>query len=177
MLRKLKLSVALAVVQLIAAAGLQEAQAADASTGGQPLSSVCTFTADASYFANVTRPPAKLQIQWLKSTGAMLSFNWAGDPPTTWVPYVGEPGGPGPGSVKQSGTSYYYAVNIGLTCSTCIDPVSHTLARYPITGYIAPDVITGANNVTFAAIWEGTGTQWIVGQGTLTNECSLTTAQ
>ena len=63
MLRKLKLSVAFAVVQLTAATGLQEAQAEDASTqkttvnigttGGQPLSQICTFTTNASYYYSV----------------------------------------------------------------------------------------------------------------------------
>jgi hypothetical protein len=174
MLRKLKLSVVLAVVQLTAAAGLQEAQAADAqkttgdigTTGGQPLSQVCTFTTNASYYANITRPPAKLQIQWLKSTGAMLSFIWDEDPGETWYPYPGNPG-----SIQQSGTSYYYVVNIGTTCNNCAN------TPFQIRGYIAPDVQFGTDAATFAGIWEGVSANWIVAEGTMTDACKLTTAQ
>jgi hypothetical protein len=177
MLRKLKLSVAFAVVQLTGAAGLQEAQAADASThigttGGEPLSQVCTFTTNASYYFSVTRPPAKLQIQWLKSTGAMISFNWDVTPGETWYPYPGNPG-----TIQQSGTSYYYLVNIGTTCTAgCLDQTGKP-ADYTIKGYIAPDVVFGTDAATFAGIWEGVSANWIVAEGTMTDACKLTAAQ
>jgi hypothetical protein len=183
MLRKLKLSVAFAVVQLTAAAGLQEAQAADASTqkttvnigtaGGQPLSQICTFTSNASYYYSVGRPPAKLQIQWEKTTGTMISYNWDVDPGETWYPYPGNPG-----TIQQSGTSYYYLVNIGTTCRNagCLDQTGKP-ADYTIKGYIAPDVVFGTDAATFAGIWEGVSANWIVAEGTMTDACKLTAAQ
>jgi hypothetical protein len=39
------------------------------------------------------RPPAKLEIQWDKSTGVMTSFFWGGDlPAETWIPFALSPG-------------------------------------------------------------------------------------
>jgi hypothetical protein len=182
MLRKLKLSVVFAVVQLTAAAGLQEAQAADASTqkttvnigtaGGQPLSQICTFTTNASYYYSVGRPPAKLQIQWEKTTGTMISYNWDVTPGETWYPYPGNPG-----TIQQSGTSYYYLVNIGTTCTAGCRDKNGVLGDYTIKGYIAPDVVFGTDAATFAGIWEGTSANWIVAEGTMTDDCKLTPAQ
>jgi hypothetical protein len=159
MARKLLFNVTLAFMSLTAAARCQEV--------GPTPRQICTFTANASYYANIATPPGKLEIQWNKSTGAMTSFYWDDkfdDKNTIWV----ESPAP-PSSVKQYEGIYYYAVNIWINAT----PPNPNPDR--ITGYIAPakNLTTPGNNLTFAAIVEGTGTAWIAAQGTLTNDCSL----
>lgn len=158
MLRNLSLNVTLAVMSLTTAARCEE-------VGATPRQ-ICTYTAANAYYADIAVAPGKLEIQWNKSTGAMTSFywddHWQGS--EIWV----EAPAP-PSSVKQYENLPYYAVNIWIKTGA-------TNPLYPdrITGYIGPKNVTvPGNNVTFAAIVEGTGTAWIVAQGTLTNNCSL----
>jgi hypothetical protein len=122
---------------LVALLGLPVCQGAAAAT--------CTFVTNASYYYDVARRPAKLEIQWDKSTGVMTSFFWGGDlPAETWIPFAADPG-----SVKPSATIYYYAVNIGVTAqSTASHEIIFPTSRVAITGYISHDAARGRNRAT-----------------------------
>jgi hypothetical protein len=124
----------------------------------QTAEPMCTFETNEAHYATLTSPAEHLVIQWHQDTGAVESILWAhqfppATTPVTWFAYE-----PDPGSVTQVGN--YSGLDLGVTT------VGYETTKYSIKGYVVPNIKLPA--ATFAATYEGTGTAWFVGYGTLT---------
>jgi hypothetical protein len=108
-----------------------------------------------------TRPSQALKnlsgLSGDEDTGAPSQFEWLNDG-VAWYLHETTPGN----ITKESPYSYYYEVNLGITTAT-----EHATS-YPLKGKLTVNAMR-ADGATFAAIQEGTGTAWLVADGTLTN--------
>jgi hypothetical protein len=113
---------------------------------------ICRFETNEAHYASLTSPPERLVFEWDRASGAVVSFQWINGP-NTWFPYAADPG-------QVTEEFNYRRLDLGITTTGFED------TRYSIKGYLATNVQLPA--VTFAGIYEGTGTAWFVGYGNLT---------
>lgn len=110
----------------------------------------CIFeTSAASYGGGAPEP---MSITWNRSSGKIIAFSW-NNRGTPWYSYAADTGT----VTEDAPGSYYFHTNIGLTTA------GYDSTRYQLKGYIAINIDWPA--ATFAAIYEGTGTSYMVAHG------------
>lgn len=117
---------------------------------------ICTFKTNDAHYATLTSPGEPIVFKWRKSTGKVSGFKWLHGG-VTWFSFAAQRG-----TVLPDGgfpADYHLRVNLGITTAG-YEPV-----RYEIRGYLEPNI--SLPNATFAGVYEGTGTAWIVAYGEL----------
>lgn len=112
----------------------------------------CVFESKSAIYAG--GPPEPITLVWNRSTGEIVSWSWDHG----GVPWFSFPANRGTAEL-ESGSSYYYRVDIGMTTS------GYETTRYSLKGYITVNIAWP--DATFAAVYEGTGTAWMGAQGTV----------
>lgn len=115
------------------------------------------FQTEAAHYATVTSPEETIGFEWDEDTGVPSQFEWLHGG-VAWYLHENAPGN----ITKESAHSYYYEVDLGITTA------SHHETAYALKGKLTVDAVR-ADGATFAGILEGTGTAWLVADGTLTN--------
>jgi hypothetical protein len=123
------------------------------------------FTSKETFFSNVLSLAETLTFRWDVETGMPEYLEWAHSDP--YFLY----GKGDPGQITREMTDVnYFEVNLRVTSKSQID--TDAQFPHPLKGKLTMD--KGENSppnwATFAAIWEGTGTDWLVAKGTLTHE-------
>lgn len=125
------------------------------SVPAQAADQICTFQTEEAYYASVASPAEPLSFQWNTGTGQVINASWLHGS-VEWFSFAADPGSV---TVTPEG-GYYNLIDIGITTA------GYETTRYSIKGYIATNI--ALPNVTFAGVFEGTGTDWFVAHGTLT---------
>jgi len=112
---------------------------------------ICTFKTDKARYASIKNLAEPLSFKWHTGTGQVTDFSWLhGASAVEWFPYAAQPGTVTP-------EINYNRVELGITTA------GFESTRYTIKGYLATNI--KSSNVTFAGIYEGTGTAWFVAYG------------
>lgn len=115
------------------------------------------FTSNDAYYASVSSPAESLSFEWDDVTGIPTSLIWVNEG-NVWFLHSD------PGSITpEVPGSNYYEVNLRITTAGYED------TAYPLKGKLTIDV-ERPSGATFAAIFEGTSTSWLVADGTLIRE-------
>ena len=113
----------------------------------------CTFKTNSAIYAG--GPPESVAITWNLRTGEVKSFRWDHSG-VTWYSFDGDKG-----RVQSDPPHvYYYLTSLGITTA------GYETTRYSLKGYISID--KDWPDATFAAIYEGTGTEWMAAKGSVT---------
>jgi hypothetical protein len=110
----------------------------------------CVFESSAASYGGGA--PEPISLTWNHRTGKIIAFSW-NNRGTPWYSYAAEPGT----VTQETPGGYYYHANIGLTTA------GYDTTRYQLKGYIAINI--DWPDATFAAIYEGTGTSYMVAHG------------
>ena len=111
----------------------------------------CAFQSDATYYASALSLAETLAFSWDCATGIPAKLEWShGD--ALWYLYTD------PGQITQQG--YYYDIDLRITTD------GYQETAYSLKGKLTLTVARPSGG-TLAAILEGTGTAWLVADGTL----------
>jgi hypothetical protein len=114
------------------------------------------FTSETARYATVTSPEEALSFAWDADTGVPSRFDWL----TGGVAWYLDKNTPGR-IVRENPNVNYYDVDIRVTTAG-FEKTPNTLK-----GKLTVNVVQRPDGATFAAILEGTGSAWLVADGTL----------
>jgi hypothetical protein len=118
----------------------------------------CQFKSEIAHYATVTSPEETLSFEWDADTGAPSRFEWLHGG-VTWFLHENTPGR----VTRENPNVNYYDVDLHVTTE------GHQETPNALKGKLTIDVVVHPDGATFAAILEGTGTAWLVADGTLTS--------
>jgi hypothetical protein len=114
------------------------------------------FTSETVHYATVTSPEESLSFEWDADTGVPSQFEWLTGG-VAWYLHMDTPGRITPENPNVN----YYDVDLHVTTD------GHHETPNALKGKLTVDVVARPDGATFAAILEGTGTAWLVADGTL----------
>lgn len=119
-------------------------------------SNICTFYSATAHYANGSSPEEILSFAWDRNTGKPQYLKWVHGSAVWFL---------NKNTLGQITTEpvdvNYYDVNLRITTA------GYETVPYPLKGKLTVNA-TRPSGATFAAILEGTGTAWLVADGTLT---------
>ena len=114
------------------------------------------FTSETAHYATVTSPEETLSFAWDADTGVPSRFDWL----TGGVAWYLDKSTPGR-IVRENPNVNYYDVDLHVTTA------GYEKTPNALKGKLTVNVVKRADGATFAAILEGTGSAWLVAEGTL----------
>jgi hypothetical protein len=114
------------------------------------------FKSETAHYATVTGPEETLSFEWDADTAAPSKFEWLHGG-VAWFLHKSTPGR----ITRENPNINYYDVDLRVTTA------GHEKTPNTLKGKLTVDVVVRPDGATFAAILEGTGTAWLVADGTL----------
>ncbi|MEU4626727.1 hypothetical protein AB0G04_42940 [Actinoplanes sp. NPDC023801] len=134
------------------------ASTVDRTTVTSKIETTRQFSSEGAYYASVASPAETLSFTWDVETGVPSRFYWLhGGVP--WYLHETTPGR----ITRENPNVNYYDLDIRVT--TAAFPESPRTLK----GKLTINVIPQSDGATFAAILEGSGSAWLVANGTLTD--------